>query len=139
MKVADFDFDLPPALIAQAPARPRDAARLLTVAAALEDRTVGELPTLVQPGDVLVFNNTRVIPARLVGHRGAARIEATLLKRRDDGAWETLAKPTRRLKTPCRAFHDGTSIATGMTRLARSSSSMWCSGCRTSIAPSHSI
>jgi len=79
MRVDLFDFDLPADLIAQHPARPRDAARLLVVAAdALEDRGVGDLPELLGPGDLLVLNDTRVIPARLFGRRGEARVEVTL-------------------------------------------------------------
>jgi S-adenosylmethionine:tRNA ribosyltransferase-isomerase len=79
MRVDLFDFDLPPELIAQHPVRPRDAARLLVVrGASLEDRSVRDLPALLRPGDLLVFNDTRVIPARLLGSRGAAKIEVTL-------------------------------------------------------------
>ncbi len=79
MRVDLFDFDLPPELIAQHPVRPRDAARLLVVrGASLEDRSVRDLPALLRRGDLLVFNDTRVIPARLLGRRGAAKIEVTL-------------------------------------------------------------
>jgi S-adenosylmethionine:tRNA ribosyltransferase-isomerase len=79
MRVELFDFHLPPELIAQHPVRPRDAARLLVVSeAALEDRLVRDLPDLLRPDDLLVLNDTRVIPARLVGRRGDARIEVTL-------------------------------------------------------------
>ncbi|HKY96046.1 MAG TPA: S-adenosylmethionine:tRNA ribosyltransferase-isomerase, partial [Kiloniellales bacterium] len=69
MRTEDFDFELPEALIAQRPARPRDSARLLTVGRSFEDRVVSELPALLSPGDLLVFNDTRVLPARLVGRR----------------------------------------------------------------------
>jgi S-adenosylmethionine:tRNA ribosyltransferase-isomerase len=79
MRVDLFDFELPADRIAQRPARPRDAARLLVVAAAsCEDRRVGDLPELLRPGDLLVLNDTRVIPARLLGRRGEARVEVTL-------------------------------------------------------------
>ena len=79
MRVDLFDFALPPELIAQHPVRPRDAARLLVVGGeSLEDRLVRDLPALLRRGDLLVFNDTRVIPARLLGQRGAARIEVTL-------------------------------------------------------------
>ena len=79
MRVDLFDFDLPPVLIAQHPVRPRHAARLLVVGrAALEDHRVRDLPALLRPGDLLVCNDTRVIPARLLGQRGAASIEVTL-------------------------------------------------------------
>jgi S-adenosylmethionine:tRNA ribosyltransferase-isomerase len=98
MNVSDFDFELPPDLIAQAPARPRDSARLLRVAESLRDLRISDLPSLVRAGDVMVFNDTRVIPARLAGHRGAAKVEVTLTNRRGDGTWDALAKPARRLK-----------------------------------------
>jgi S-adenosylmethionine:tRNA ribosyltransferase-isomerase len=79
MRTELFDFDLPPELIAQHPIRPRDAARLLVVrAAGLEDRGVLDLPALLRPGDLLVLNDTRVLPVRLYGRRGAAAIEVTL-------------------------------------------------------------
>jgi S-adenosylmethionine:tRNA ribosyltransferase-isomerase len=93
MRVELFDFHLPPQLIAQQPVRPRDAARLLVVGgAALEDRRVRDLPALLRPGDLLVCNDTRVIPARLFGQRGAARIEATL-HQPVGGAEASLARP----------------------------------------------
>jgi S-adenosylmethionine:tRNA ribosyltransferase-isomerase len=103
MKVADFDFELPSALIAQEPARPRDSARLLHVApqlgnSGLDDLRVTDLPKLVHPGDVMVFNDTRVIPARLNGWRGAAKVEVTLMMREAKGNWTALARPGRRLK-----------------------------------------
>jgi S-adenosylmethionine:tRNA ribosyltransferase-isomerase len=99
MKTALFDFPLPQELIAQAPARPRDSARLLVVDGdRLEDRTIRDLPDLLCPADVMVFNDTRVIPARLEGMRGAARIEVTLHRRIGDGAWLAFAKPAKRLK-----------------------------------------
>jgi S-adenosylmethionine:tRNA ribosyltransferase-isomerase len=98
MKVSDFDFELPQGLIAQAPARPRDSARLLHVGGALRDLGIKDLPSLVRAGDLLVFNDTRVIPARLAGRRGTAAIEVTLTSRRADGIWDALARPARRLK-----------------------------------------
>jgi S-adenosylmethionine:tRNA ribosyltransferase-isomerase len=104
MKTADFDFSLPPERIAQAPARPRDAARLLDARQPVFiDRTVRELPQLLRPGDLMIFNDTRVIPARLTGLRlvdGAlsGSIEVTLHKRLGDDAWRAFARPTRRLK-----------------------------------------
>jgi S-adenosylmethionine:tRNA ribosyltransferase-isomerase len=100
MKTADFDFDLPRTLIATRPARPRDSARLLVVpagAARFEDRAVRDLPQLLRRGDMLVVNDTRVIPARLVGRRGDARIEITLHKREADARWRAFAKPAKRL------------------------------------------
>ena len=80
MRLADFDFDLPRALIADRPAEPREAARLLVLpqAGGLLDRRIADLPELLRPGDLLVCNDTKVIPARLTGRRGLATIEITL-------------------------------------------------------------
>ena len=97
MLTSDFDFDLPDRCIAHQPARPRDAARLLVVGAALEDRWVRDLPDLLRPGDMLVSNDTRVIPAQLSAMRGHARIGITLDRPRPDGAWHALARNARRL------------------------------------------
>ena len=106
MRTDLFDFDLPPDRIALRPAEPRDSARLLVVRPAttplLEDRSVRDLPDLLQPGDQLVVNDTKVIPAQLSGRRiGDAtepRIEATLIKRLDGSRWQALVKPARKLK-----------------------------------------
>ncbi|MBI1187208.1 MAG: tRNA preQ1(34) S-adenosylmethionine ribosyltransferase-isomerase QueA [Alphaproteobacteria bacterium] len=103
MRVDLFDFELPEALIALRPARPRESARLLIdEGAAFADRTVGEAPTLFRAGDLLVFNDTRVIPARLKGVRerddGAARVEATLIERAGPARWRAFMKPGKRLK-----------------------------------------
>ena len=100
MKVDLFDFDLPPELIALRPARPRDAARMLVVREAgdFEDRGVLDLPDLLSPGDVLVFNDTRVIPAQLEGRRGEARIGATLHKRIDLRRWQAFIRNAKRLR-----------------------------------------
>ncbi|MFY7779595.1 MAG: S-adenosylmethionine:tRNA ribosyltransferase-isomerase, partial [Tagaea sp.] len=73
LKLAEFDFDLPPERIAQAPASPRDAARLLRVGADLRDAFVRDLPAVLRPGDVLVYNDTRVLKARLIGRSEGAR------------------------------------------------------------------
>jgi len=93
-----FDFDLPPERIAQAPARPRDSARLLCVGATLIDRVVRDLAELLAPGDILVSNDTRVIPAQLAARRGAARIGITLDRPLADGTWHALARNARRLR-----------------------------------------
>ncbi len=104
MRVELFDFELPEELIALRPARPRDSARLLLVPAqgAFEDRIVREAPVLFRPGDLLVFNDTRVIPARLSGVRvreeGSISVEATLLRRLSPSMWTALAKPGKRLR-----------------------------------------
>jgi S-adenosylmethionine:tRNA ribosyltransferase-isomerase len=97
METADFDFALPPGLIAGHPARPRDSARLLEVGPTLIDRSIADLPGLLGPGDVLVFNDTRVIPARLEGLRGGARVEVTLHKREAPARWRAFARPAKRL------------------------------------------
>jgi S-adenosylmethionine:tRNA ribosyltransferase-isomerase len=99
MRIEEFDFDLPPELIADRPAVPRDASRLLEVLAdRLVDRHFLDLPELLQPGDLLIFNDTKVIPARLVGRRGLAVIEATLHLRVTADRWRAFARPARRLK-----------------------------------------
>lgn len=107
MKLDDFDFDLPETLIATRPARPRSAARLLVATGeAIDDLHVRDLPALLQPGDLLVLNDTKVIPARLTGQRlrdtaqgqVSAKIEITLLEPAADGTWRALAKPLRKLK-----------------------------------------
>lgn len=89
LSTADFDYALPEALVAQSPIRPRDAARLLVVRPnALEDRGVRDLPALLAPGDVMVVNDTQVIPARLHARRGEARIEVMLNRAEGDGTWQ---------------------------------------------------
>ena len=106
MKLSDFDFDLPPSLIATRPARPRTSARLLLAeGAGIQDRRVSDLPDILRTGDVLVLNDTKVIPARLTGTRtrqtpqgeAVARVEVTLLEPAADG-WRALAKPLRKLR-----------------------------------------
>ena len=100
MRVADFDFELPPACIALRPAVPRDSARLLKVTpAGLADLRVTELPGQLRRGDCLVFNDTRVIPAQLSGQRGAARIGVTLHKRVDAWRWWSFVRNARRLRS----------------------------------------
>lgn len=107
MKVDLFDFDLPTDRIALRPAAPRDSAKLLTVTpAGIVDRIVRDLPLLLNPGDVLVFNDTRVIPAQLEGRRGDARIGATLHKREGPRRWRAFVRNGRRL-------HEGDRIAFG--------------------------
>ncbi len=98
MRTDDFDFNLPRALIAQHPARPRDAARLLEVGEGLADRAFRDLPGLLEAGDILVFNDTRVIPTRLAGRRGAGRVEVTLHRAEGAGRWRAFARPAKKLK-----------------------------------------
>ncbi|MBU2958239.1 tRNA preQ1(34) S-adenosylmethionine ribosyltransferase-isomerase QueA [Paracoccus sp. 1_MG-2023] len=106
MKLSDFDFDLPEGLIATRPARPRSHARLLLAQGdAIADRHVFDLPQILRAGDVLVLNDTKVIPARLTGTRArqtpdgeaVAKIEVTLLEPASEG-WQALAKPLRKLR-----------------------------------------
>ena len=100
MRVDLFDFHLPPECIALRPARPRDAARMLLVPGegAFADCTVRDLPGVLRAGDVLVFNDTRVIPAQLEGRRGQARIGATLHKRIDLRRWQAFVRNAKRLR-----------------------------------------
>lgn len=99
MQVDLFDFELPEELIALRPKIPRESARLLHVAgAALADRTIDDLPDMFRAGDALVINDTRVIPARLHGQRGQARVEATLHKRIDDDSWVAFGRPAKRFR-----------------------------------------
>lgn len=107
MKLDDFDFDLPERLIATRPARPRSSARLLLAQGdVITDKFVADLPDILQPGDRLILNDTRVIPARLTGYRPRqtdegevrAKIEVTLLEPQANGSWSALGKPMRKLK-----------------------------------------
>ncbi len=98
MRTDDFDFKLPPELIAQHPAAPRDAARLLVVGETLQNKSVRDLPDLLRSGDLLVVNDTRVLPTRLSGRRGEAKIEATLHKAEGPGVWRAFARPARKLR-----------------------------------------
>ena len=101
MKVDLFDFDLPPERIALRPARPRDAARMLVVEGAdapMRDCGVRDLPSLLNSGDILVFNDTRVIPAQLEGRRGEAKIGATLHKRVDLRRWQAFIRNAKRVR-----------------------------------------
>ncbi len=105
MRVDAFDFELPEDRIALRPARPRDSARLLVVdpqKADFGDRLIADLPALLAPGDALVFNDARVIPAALQGirHRGdeTAKVSFTLIAPLDANRWSTLARPAKRLK-----------------------------------------
>ncbi len=104
MRVDIFDFDLPADAIALRPARPRDAAKLLLVDPGkdFQDKGVRDLPALLEPGDALVFNNTKVIPAQLEGTRArgeaVARVSATLHLREGDNQWRAFARPAKKLQ-----------------------------------------
>ncbi len=98
LRRSDFAFDLPPELIAQEPARPRESARLLQVQGAqLDDYHIRDLPQLLRAGDLLVVNDTRVIPARLFGQRGTVRVEILLHQALGGGQWRVFARPGKRL------------------------------------------
>jgi S-adenosylmethionine:tRNA ribosyltransferase-isomerase len=115
MDVRDFDFDLPADLIAQEPAAQRSAARLLHLdrsTGSIAHLTIGELPTLLQPGDVIVVNNTRVFPARLIGRRvpSGGAVECLLMSRLgtpSSGLWEALVHPGQKLKPAVRVVFEG--------------------------------
>ncbi|MBS0410842.1 MAG: tRNA preQ1(34) S-adenosylmethionine ribosyltransferase-isomerase QueA [Proteobacteria bacterium] len=118
MRLDDFDFPLPEDRIALRPAAPRDAARLLSVEAggAFRDLKVSDLPSLLRPGDALVFNQTRVIPARLAGRRvreeSVVAVEATLHRRLSPSRWTAFMRPGKRLKAGDRvAFGDSSDRA----------------------------
>ena len=103
MRTSDFDYPLPPELIAQTPAEPRDSSRLLVLNRATgntEHRRFTDVLEYLRPGDLMVFNQSRVIPARLFGVRddNGGHVEFLLLRREADGVWEALARPGRRLR-----------------------------------------
>lgn len=102
MQVSDFNYELPKELIAQHPMEPRDHSRLLVVnkdTGDLEHKHFYDLPEYLRPGDLLVFNDTRVIPARLHGFKSTgARVEVFLLTRINGTDWEVLVKPGRRVQ-----------------------------------------
>ncbi len=104
MKTSDFYYDLPERLIAQTPTEPRDAARMLVYdrkTGQTQDRIFRDLPDFLNPNDVMVINQTRVIPARLLGIKEETGIpvEVLLLRRQSTDTWETLVRPGRRLKS----------------------------------------
>ncbi len=103
MRTSDFDYPLPPELIAQTPAEPRDSSRLLVLDRATgstRHRRFTDILEYLRPGDLMVFNQSRVIPARLFGVRddNGGRVEFLLLRREAEGVWEALARPGRRLR-----------------------------------------
>lgn len=118
MRTEDFDYELPSGLIAQRPSEPRDSCRLLVLDRAsgqIDHRRFDELPEYMRPGDLLVVNDTRVLPARLHGAKDetGGSVEVLLLRERYTGAWECLVKPGRRLQPGAKAvFGDG--LLTGL-------------------------
>ena len=126
MRVDDFDFELPPERIALRPARPRDSARLLLVEGSrLADRQVTDLPGLLRPGDVLVFNDTKVIPAQLEGMRGEARIGATLHKREGPREWQAFLRNGKRAKIG-QTIHFGAGVGASVDSKAEDGSALLC-------------
>lgn len=113
MRTSDYDYDLPSGLIAQSPAEPRDSCRLLVVDRAsgqIDHRTFSDLGEYLEPGDLLVLNETRVLPARLLGFKDASggAAEVLLLRERGEDTWEALVKPGRRLPPGVKVvFGDG--------------------------------
>lgn len=107
MKTGDFDYQLPAELIAQTPLEPRDSSRLMVLRRGdgqIEHRQFNEITAYLKAGDVLVFNKSRVIPARLDGRKvdGGGKLSLLLLCRQQDGIWEALVKPARRVKAGTR-------------------------------------
>lgn len=99
LKTSDFDFNLPPELIANQPANPRDSARMLVWKnQQIADQKVSDLAEFLNEGDVLVLNDTKVIKAKLTGKRGEAKVEINLHKDCRNGTWQVFAKPAKRLK-----------------------------------------
>ena len=110
MRVSDFDYDLPQELIAQTPAEKRDGSSMLTlnrVSGSYELHSFRDIVKYIQPGDCLVLNETRVIPARLWGHRPTGgRVEAFMLEATKDGCWKAFLRPGRRLPVGSRVELD---------------------------------
>ncbi len=111
MRTAELDFELPEALIAQTPIEPRDASRLMVLdrgEGGLRHQSMRDLPELLRSGDLLVVNDSRVLPARLHGRKisGGGAVEVLLLREREPGVWEALMRPSRRLRP-------GTAVAFG--------------------------
>lgn len=126
MRVADFDFELPAERIALRPARPRDSARLLVVeCGTITDHRIAELPSLLRPGDVLVFNDTKVIPAQLEGRRGEARIGATLHKREGRREWQAFLRNSKRVR-PGDAIDFGEGVAASVVEKKEDGSALIC-------------
>ena len=124
MRLSDFDFDLPAERIALRPARPRDSARLMVVSgSAISDHSVRDLPEMLEPGDVLVFNDTKVIPAQLEGRRGEASIGATLHKREGPREWQAFLRNAKRVR-PGDTIEFGENVAASLVEKAEDGSGL---------------
>ena len=132
MKTHDFYFELPPELIAQTPLERRDGSRLLVldkVTGETEHRHFYDLPEYLRPGDCLILNNSRVLPARLLGHRvpGGGACEILLLIDKGDNVWECLVRPGKKLRKGARvSFGDGELTAEIVDELNTRASSWRC-------------
>ena len=114
MQTSDFDYRLPPELIAQTPAEPRDSSRLMVLSrddGSIAHRRFSDLGELLQSGDVLVFNDSRVLPARLIGRKAdtGGKVELLLLRRLEPGLWEALCRPSRSIREGTQLTFDGLS------------------------------
>jgi len=112
MKTSDFEYELPVSFIAQTPVEPRDSSRLMVLnrdTGSLSHHLFYELPALLREGDVLVFNDSRVLPARLIGRKAdtGGKVEILLLRRLEPGLWEAVVKPSRSLRVGVRVDLDG--------------------------------
>ena len=120
MKVSDFDFDLPEELIAQRPIRPRDRTRLMVVhreSGEIEHRIFRDVVEYLRPGDLLVLNTTRVIPARLLGRKvTGASVEVFLLEKLEEGLWRCLVRPGSKVKVGTKVVFDGRLVGTCVAR-----------------------
>jgi S-adenosylmethionine:tRNA ribosyltransferase-isomerase len=98
--LSEFDYELPENLIATVPVFPRESAKLLCISSVgkLTERTIADLPELLNPEDILIFNDTKVIPARLTGRKGDAKIEVNLIRQLNESSWKALAKPAKKLE-----------------------------------------
>ena len=122
MKTSDFDYNLPSELIAQSPVEPRDQSRLMVLnreGGSMEHRRFSEIVSYLRDGDVLVFNDSRVIPARLRGRRvdSGGGVEILLLRRLNTNVWEALVKPGKRLRTGTRVEIKNDSLAGNSPRI----------------------
>ena len=130
MRTSDFDYRLPPHLIAQTPVEPRDSSRLMVLhrdSGTLEHRRFYELPDYLRPGDVLVFNDSRVVPARLYARRESTggRTELLLLSRVEPGVWKAVGRPGHRLREGSRFLVEGGDKELWIEVMAASEDGVW--------------